>query len=255
MNKDSVYIIKQPEHTILTVMTVPNIFPLENDVHESISKLNKISDIIFIFRSPSLDKINIPKFSNLYNVCGYYIAEQNNPGEAALEVLVYGYEVLRKHTSYLTLEIDYAPGISSDKALANIQTVNASSIVKPIFEGRELNSEEFFDIYKKPEKTEKETGNSWWGWWKNTKNEEDETDKKGMWTRWTSISNAIWLRSRTIGLLKDKYEDPEFNQYSNTFTDLNPDKLLISLLKKLGIDNINASIETLNVNSLKSNEV
>lgn len=241
------YIIGKPMHTILTILTVPET-PLTKESHEAVARLGEISDIIFIFKSPQEKTVDIPKFTNLYEGYGYYVADQEtNIGQAVVESLVYGYEVIRKHTSYLVTSVGDLPIVASEKGVRNIETVNASSIFKPVYLAERLGPEELEKIYQKPSPTV--VGGSWWK--KSREVVAPDTPDK-MWARWKAASKAIWLRSQTIGLIRlTEYEDPEFYQYSKTFTFSTPDILLVSYLKKLGVDNINACIEELNVNSLK----
>lgn len=246
MNKNSMYVVKQPGHTILTVVVVDQV-PLSEEAHKAISLIGEQSDIVFLFREGEHEKTFLNKFAVLYDSVGYYqVGEGKNIGEAVLDILAYGYTIFKKHLSYLVIQSEDLSRVTTQKGLKNIETVNASVIKNPILEATRLGTEEFLHIYRKEEVEDKYP---WWKFWMKPLEGVESTDK--MWGRWKSHGSSVWLRSETVGLLCKEYEDPEFYQYSKTFTFDTPDYLLTSLLKKLGIEIINSSIEKLEVNKLK----
>lgn len=66
--KNEIYVLKQPTKAIATIVVVDTEFPLNSSIQDNIDKLNKVSDIIFMFsdtfnkHSEGIDKINFLVF-------------------------------------------------------------------------------------------------------------------------------------------------------------------------------------------------
>ena len=248
MNKNEIYVLNQPKHTIMTCVVIFNVFPKSQDIHDNLDKLQEISDLMFIFQ-PDVEKyINPEKFASLYQACGYIVAD-SNIDMSLVKSMYYSKEIFNKHISYLiTTDTNLEDLENPDKAINNIVQVNISTIQKPILEILRLSDEQLFDYYTlEPEKNFNKV-KKFFGFSKGS-------DVFNMFTTHNTKSNIIFLREITIDGLLELYgeSDKKIMNFLNSFqTNKFPGTMIASYLRQSGIPVLEKSIELLDINKLKS---
>lgn len=262
MNKNEIYVLNQPKKLINALVVVTGNFPLDEKIHEGLFKLKEVADITFIFNSFHFKEIwNIDKrkFSNLYGATSFIISEYNL-GESIFKVLDYSTNIFQKHTGFIITDTNTE---ITDEDCKKLLEVTGSSIAKPILKIRKLNSEEFFNIYKKEDITDeivKSKSNSFilkiinliFNNFNISKiNEEDLVNDYDSYCTHTSESSIVYLRSNTVNLLLFEYRSENIKNIVNSFL-LKSDfrYMLSSLIKYLEINNLDIDFKNLEINKL-----
>ena len=149
--------------------------------------------------------------------------------ESFIRVGKYGNEIFKAAAGYLVISDVYnLPNIP----IENIQKINASGLLQPIFKERRLGTDEFYQIYNSPadivSKLTRPT---------------DGLDKK--YSIWTSDSDIIFLRPDIFG----KFETLPA-EYIRSFSWSDIRYFIASAVKKLLIGNTNSDISDLDIGSL-----
>lgn len=222
MNKNAVYILKQPEHVILSIIMVGKDYPKTETEQQMIDKLSEVSDIFFIFSNKiGNHKINMRKFTSLNRGCGF-IYGTKTIGETLFDVLEYSKHIFQKHIGYLLLN-DWNIAEIENRAKLPKFLVNwtASTLVKPILKIRRLEPDELYEFYKEEE-------SSGWKFWKSI---EEETDKC-MFLTHTSSSPYIYFKN----LVVEKWLEKDRDNYLRTFETNDIRDIVASLIKDLGME-------------------
>ena len=217
-----VYINQQPTKSVLSIVLVNSNLPLSDPTHHNLLQLCKETDVMFLM-SPGYGLIDFNKFTALYQACGWVEASKSIP-VTFVSLLEYEKEIWEeKHPGILitsTELLDLEINISKVKGLV------ASDINKPIMKCREMNSQEFYGIYKTGEKKRS------WSWWFVGQDEEEYIDNR--YSTYTSESRVIILRPSVTNQILSFWEtSPE---WIKTFggSDIRP--FISSVLGKLDVD-------------------
>lgn len=241
INKDSVYVINQPRHSIITFIVLDK--EINEDVHKKIDTLQGMSDIMFIL-SNGMEKIIDPfKFAELYQSSSF-ICSKSNIHKTLFEALLYAKEIYNTHVSFMIVDVDGLEKIElGERELKNLESVHMSSVELPIMKIERNSYETLKDIYTLPKK--EITKNFW-----TSKNNEPDYNIVGKYYTWNSTSNLIFLRGNTVNLILKDYEEnkentvSKINVYLESFETINRTQdLIASYLKNLGINNINEDVE------------
>ena len=269
INKGEVYVLNQPRHKLISILLVDNYsFPLIDRFHDSIDRLVEVSDVVFIFSDyhfPNQRYIDKTKFTSLYRACGFIDCCGKDVGINMFKLFSYVKEVFKHHIGYIISSTSYlniTPEIER-----KLLEINGSSIMKPVFKIRRLDSNELCDIYSSEGEVIRE---------------EDETirkgviamikeifkecdlkqiekevnilrDELGMYCCYTSDSSLMYFRNGTINLLVSYSEDDDWDKFIRSFSyEPHPEYLLSSMIKKLRLDNLDKNIEELEFNKIKT---
>ena len=241
-NKDEMYVINQPRHSIVSLILFDD--NITDEIHNNITKLNNISDVIFIF-SGDYKKIDKNKLTSLYNSCAW-IESYDNLGFTLFKTLEYCINIFQTHNSFLLINLKDLNNIS-EKFFDNIESVNASSITKPIFRLKQLSAEDYKRIYMKKEINNDSFLNKIRKLFK-LQDELEEDNNDNMFCSYTSDSKAlVYFRPTIIKLI-------EFNN-NNIYSELFDNKtdcryLFASMTKYLNIEIIDCNIEDLKIGKL-----
>ena len=227
--KNEFIILEQPKKLIFSVIIVDVELPVSDANHKLVQDLSMVSDLFFIF--PIKSKINTRTFASLYKSCGYIEAEDRS-SEILMRTLEYDLEIFKSHDMVLLTQLSNLPSIKEDPE--KLQRIVASDINKPIFKMRNLESQEFFEIYQKKK-------NPWWKFSWITKTNREDTDNS--FCSETSESNCILVRPGVIKKwLKFWKENPD---YIHSFSRIDQRFLIASVCKKLEIEPLGVELDEL----------
>lgn len=248
MNKNEIYVLNQPKHTIMTCVIVFNVFPKSQDIHDAFDKLQGISDLMFIFQNDVEQYINPRKFASLYQACGFIISE-SNIDYSLIKSMYYSKEIFGKHISYLiTTDTNLEEVENLDKTINNISQVNISTIQKPVLEIVRLTDKQLFDYYTlEPEKNFTK--------FKKFLGFDKSSDVFNMFTTHTTSSNIVFVRAVTMENFLELFgeSDKKVINFLNSFqTNKFPGSMLASYFRQAGILTMNKDIESLDINKLKA---
>jgi len=243
MNKDAVYVVKQPIHSIVSIVVVDEAkTPLHPSAHSNLDQLVDMADVIFVFSDRFSVSGFIPdKFTSLYRGCAYIYGSGNVLGRPIFQAMLYAQEIFRRHAAYVVTDLERIGKLRfQNKEL--LQTLAASAIAKPILRIKRLSPEELYSIYL-PEKQDEEEKVPWWKFWETRSTTTPEGDRIN--SRYCSDSNLMFFKQTLVKILLKNYEDKKFMKYVNTFSEDDPSYLFASYIRELGIDNIDSSPEEL----------
>jgi len=230
INKNNMVVIKQPVHTILSVVVIGDEFPIKDTTHNSIDKLSEFSDVVFIFSDrlfKSQRKINKEKFSTLYQACAY-IESSDNLMETLSKTLYYDSEIFAKHFGFLLMN---SWDIEENIPKNDIMKILGSTIEKPIIKIDRYSNKDLYDIYEKK-------------WLIDDivcpVLEKNKLDNKN--TCYTSSSNIIMCKRNLVKVLLDFWLNIENKNYIKSFSGDNIKDYLASVIKYLKLDYINKPI-------------
>lgn len=245
MNKNSVYVINQPKHSLITFIKIDKNSEINEDTHNKIDLLQGVSDIMFIFDPEVISAIDPFKFTELYQSASFIVSD-GNLHKTLFEAFLYAKEVYETHVSYIVTDILKLGDTKLGKEeLDNIVKIHVSALQKPICKVSRSTCEDLKNIYtiEKDEKSSK-------GFF--TRHKEEILDNKGRYYTWVCNSNLVFIRKATIDIILKEYESDRENSGSKIndildsfrdYTDLGD--MLVSYLKRLGIDMIVDSIESI----------
>lgn len=242
MNKDAIYVIKQPVHSIVSIIVVnSDRLPIKPIAHRNIDALGEFSDLVFVFSDHfSMRGLNVQKFSNLYQASSYIYGSGDILGKPIFTALAYCTEIFRKHVAFIitdTEKLEKAKLPGKEKIL----TITGAPLEKPIFQITRLGPEELFEIYTRPDDYKPKRISPWWRFWKREFWDRSDTDRIN--STFTSPSALLYIKASTIRVLLKTYESKEFKEYIDSFSEDDLSYLFASFLKALGIDNMDKSIE------------
>lgn len=238
MNKNSVYVLRQPEHSLVTIIVIDTRdLPLTKRVHENIDALGKVSDLFFVFSDHFKETnkgVDIPKFSNLYNACAYLYGEGKIIGEPLFLALAYCKDVFQKHPTYLITDTKKLGNFDDTKRISRFPEIALMGIQKPIMRICRLEEEELGSIYMMPD-------NITLNWWERKAKE----TKDRYWSTHSSPTNILFFKSPTIGLLIKDRDKEDFRDYIKTFIEDDFSYLMSSLIVREGIETTQTDIQNI----------
>ena len=255
--KDEIFIINQPSHAVLSLVVVDSEFPIPELSHEVMERLKDSSDVFLVFSDKYFSKskkINKNKFANLYGVCGW-IDSMDNLYYTILKAVQYSIEIFaNKHVAYSLINMSDVKNLGNSY-FDNILSVTGSTVTKPIFKLRRLNSREFFDIYSEYSEDENKKKKGCKIINRIFKKEEDNTCSiTNMFSSYTSTSTSMFFKKNTMNLFINFRDDEKSKSYIDSFDTSDFRNFFASMVKYLGISIIDSSIERLNVGNLSNNE-
>lgn len=254
--KEEIYVINQPKHIIASLILMDTPYPLEKSVHESLFKLGKISDLIFIFSQQHFPvetaSIRKDKFTTLYQGCAFMETGNSGLAEGVMKLLLYCQEVFDKHLGY-NITLCSQLGNITDITTENIVKLQSSAIVKPVFKASRLSAEELYEFYKDSQK-EKEV-RSMDDFCMNIifskiLGEEFTGTTDCRYCTWKSESPIMFFKNGVIKIILDKVSQDEYKNIVKTFTDPDIRYLFANLTELCGISNINYNIDDLEIGKI-----
>lgn len=242
-NKDEIYVVNQPKHSIVSLVVYDD--NIIDEIHSNIIKLNKISDVIFIFpNNKEYKKIDKNKLTSLYCGCAW-IDSYDSLNFTIFKILDYCIQIFKVHNTFLLINMRNLKNISN-KLFNNIESVNASSMKNPIFKVRNLTADEYRDIYTRKVIENNSIFNKIRKFFGIEDELEEETDDD-MFCSYTSDSKVLVYFRATINKL---IEFNSKNIYSELFNSLDCRYLFASMTKYLNIEITDSNIEDLNIGKL-----
>lgn len=248
MESNEVYVLRQPEKTIMSVIVMDLEYPLTSTAHTYIDRLREISDTCFIF--PSSSGINVKKFTSLYDGnCFIKCKNKDNVLSQVVKSLEYSLEIFEKHYSFLLFKLSslVALGEEEFKTLGeHSMKINRSTLLRPILKIERLGSEDIYEYYKEenviPENGILEKLMFW------RKKQDLEENNNNMYTSWKTTSKVQFFRRNNVEMfIKFLSQHPG---YLETFDGSEIDKLFASILRQSKEKIHNNSIENLNIGTV-----
>lgn len=266
--KDEIYIINQPKKLLLSLIIVDTHLdcPLNDEVHENLGWLTEFSDIFFVFSEShwsgqsGVDKI---KFTSLYNGCGFIDSDNKKLGSKFIKVLSYDKEIMRETKNHLGTTVSLLSDVRNlkksdfNKIINNILPNNVSW---PIYKERRLGSTELFNIYSL-----KETVLDKYPSLKTAglkiksvfniilsallRKKHLDTDGIGMFCTWHAYSPMMYIPKVTIETILSHAENEkeDFDYWVDTFITPDPRYFFASLIRYLGLDILNFTIDSVKI--------
>ena len=257
-NSKGVFVVNQPKHLIATIIVIDDVLPLPEPIHKVLCKLSEKTDIMFIFKSPSFNKVHKDKFASLYQGCSWIDSTNELVSISLFNILLYCTKIFNKHLGYLIISSESLldEKIFSDKFFNNLEQITESTVTKPIYKIRRLSSDELYKFYSKSidELNKEEIKNLGFNLFKFLLPDiEDSTDKAidCRHCTWTSDSNALFLKMKIVENIVIKCSTGGFKDYIKTFTDNDSRYFIVNLIKLMGIENIDYNLEDLDIKKLK----
>ena len=258
-NSKRVFVVNQPKHLIATIIVIDDILPLPEQIHKVLCKLSEKTDIMFIFKSPSFNKVHKDKFASLYQGCSWVDSTNELVSVSLFNLLLYCLKIFNKHLGYLIISSESLldEKIFSDKFFNNLEQLTESTVTKPIYKIRRLNSSELYRFYSKSTNELNREEIKDFGVNNLFKfllpSIEDNTDKviDCRYCTWTSDSNALFLKMKIVENIVIKCSTGGFMNYIKTFTDNDSRYFIVNLIKLMGIENIDYNLEDLDIKKLK----
>lgn len=246
MNKNSVYVINQPKHSLITFIKIDYDSEVNEDIHNKIDLIQGVSDIMFIFDPKVVNTIDPFKFTELYQSASFIVSD-GNLHKTLFEAFLYAKEVYETHVSYIVTDIlKLGDVVLGKEGLDNIIRVHVSALQKPICKVRRSTFDELKAIYTVEEGDTSKGG----GFFK--RNKETVLNNEGRYYTWTCESDLVFVRKATVDLILKEYEndrenpDSKINDILDSFKDYTDlGDMLVSYLKRLGVDMIEDSIESI----------
>lgn len=250
--KNEMYVLRQPEHAILTAVIVNEPIPFAETIHNNVDKLVENSDVVFIY-SGVWEKIDLNKLASLYSVCAW-IEVKDSISETLFKVFEYSLEIFDKHVGFNVTDLESLKEGLSSKFFSNTLSVLQSTITKPVFKIRRLNELELFTFYANTKDADN-SNKSLLSRWSNKK-ENSSQDDFGTFCTHRAISNVLFIKRGTIKLMLDfikEFDASENHEPSKlfdirTFNDCR--YLLASFIKYIGIETLDFNIEDLDIGKL-----
>lgn len=241
--KNEIYVLKQPTKAIATIVVVDTEFPLNSSIQDNIDKLNKVSDIIFMFsdtfnkHSEGIDK---NKFSSLYEASAW-IEEGGSVPETFFKILRYCREIFDMKFGYGIIGMsDLCKEFPIDDIVNNISRIKTGDINNLSYFNIERHSREFlYELYKLPPKK---------SFFKKLLPERNKISPElaGMFCTYRSNSKYLYLNNSLIENFLRFQDEDVTKQYIKSFQEEFDIRYLVaSLVKYLGIDVIEKNLETL----------
>ena len=258
-NRDGIFVVNQPKHLIATIIVIDNTLPLPEEAHKVLCRLSDKTDIMFIYRSQEFNKVSKDKFATLYQGCSWINSTDRSTSRSLFSILIYCTCIFNKHLGYLVISSEtlLKEDIFSDKFFNNLEQVTESTIVKPIYKTRRLDSNELYKFYSKSaiDVNEEIRNINCFGlnWFNFLLSPEDSAKSRVdcRYCTWTSDSNAMFFKKKVIEQIVGKYGAEDFEDYIKTFTDNDVRYFLVNISKLMGIDNIDYNLEDLDIKKLK----
>ena len=258
INKDEIYILRQPEKLILSIIVIDQELKsgLSGKEHFNLGWMTDYSDIIFVFAEDHWNnqkQIDKEVFTSLYQGCGFISVSNKDLGTGIIKVLEYDREILSDtmvHQGYAVLNMSGLDNIDSPTYSQILNIV--PYISRPVYEERRLDSSEFHSIYSMTELKEtplkKFPGrDKLWGIFKiivSALKKRLDSKKEGMFSTWHTKSDLVYFPRLIINQILD-YVDKDrdyFNIWSKTFITPDIRYFIASLVKHLRIEILNVPI-------------
>lgn len=268
MNYNEVYVINQPEHTILSIIVMDTKFPLTEVSHSYIEKLQKFSDTCFLFSDKLFESKNVnkKKFTSLYDGNCFISAQGNSILPMVLKALNYSIEIFKKHNSFLIFNLSDFEKYSEEefgKFRENTIKINSSGVMHPILRIKKLNNEELFEYYNEETRDYNEqsgnrfldffaSGSSYIGkklclnyFTESFASKDVPENNKNIYSSWKTNSIVQFFKRDTILKFIDFLENnPGF---IDTFEGWGIDMIFSTLVRRLKLKNHNNGIEELDL--------
>lgn len=250
MESNEIYVLKQPEKTIISVIVMDLGYPLSTTAHLYIDRLGEFSDTCFIF--PSSSGINVRKFTSLYDGnCFIKCRFNDDLLGMVVKSFEYSLEIFEKHYSFLLFRLSDLVELSEEEfklAGENAMKLNRSAVLRPFLKIERLKSEDIYEYYKEEDNSSKKNYYCleklmFW-----RKDKELAEDCKNMYTSWKTISRVQFFRRNSVEMfIRFLSQHPE---YLDTFNGTEIDKLFASILRQTKEKVHNDSIEFLNLGAV-----
>lgn len=264
MKTNEVIVQRQPRHILMSVVVVGvgEIFPLTSEQQGVIDNLGEVSDVFFVFNAPSKNsgkRVDPGKFCSLHSGMAYLECENlGSLNSGILKALQYSVEIFGKHLGYvITRVLDL--GKFKDTTISNLVTLNNSTITRPVLSIKRLGSEILAKYYiTETQECEQDIWHKVFSkcqCFSGPKIPILDNKLRGMNCRYTSLSEAAYLRTATVRLILSRLGTLEFSEFLESFEGLEPESFdyryfLGSLLKDMGIDNIDSDPGELEIGKL-----
>lgn len=266
--KDEIYIINQPKKLVLSLIVVDNHLdcPLDDDTHENLGWLTEYSDVFFVFTESHwsgqkmVDKI---KFTSLYNGCGFIDSSNKKLGNSFIKVLNYDKEIMSITKNHLGFTVSLLSEVKKFKESDLNKIINnilPNNISRPIYKERRLGSTELFNIYSLGDTvldkfpSLKSAGlkiKSVFNIILNAllRKKHLDTDGVGMFCTWHAYCPLIYIPKITIDTMLSRIDEEkeDFDYWVNTFITPDPRYFFASLIRYLGIDTLNFTIDSVKI--------
>lgn len=246
MNKNSVYVINQPKHLLITFIKIDKWSEIDEDIHNKIDLLQGVSDIMFIFDPDVVSTIDPFKFTELYQSASFIVSE-GNLHETLFEAFLYTKEVYESHISYIVTDINKLGSIKLGKdELDNIERIHISALQNPICKVSRSSCYELKNIYTINKEGDERKFNIF------KKSDNENLNNNGRYYTWRCKSSLVFVRKTTIDTILKEYEIDKDNPSSKIMSILDSFKdytdlgdMLASYLKRLGVEILDGNIDTL----------
>lgn len=214
INKNATYVVKQPEHLVMSLVTLNKNFPKSQKFQDLVDELNKISDTFFIF--DGVGNVDQNKFTTLHGGSGFIVRSGKTVGETLFYLMDYSREIFGRHITFCSVNENLIENIETVKGLGeSIINWTALSTSKPIIQIERQKPLELWELYK----------TSTW-----------KKHNGGNYITHNSMSPIIYMKEQTVIKLMSK---PKLVEYLKTFTDNNPNTVIASIIMDMGIGHIN----------------
>lgn len=255
INPDEVYVLHQPKHILMSIVVIGKGtgIPLTEEIQGNLDTLSGMSDVFYVFPENGITKkdeyIDPRAFTSLHSGCGFISCSKLPMIGAILKALHYSTEIFGKHLGYSLTQAEWLVGIG-ERMFQNLVEINGSAMMKPVLEITRLGPKVLSQFYIK-----REAEDTFRLPWEKKDNYKYPSEWSGMYCKFTSPSKILFLRNSIVQLILSRYGDIDFVKFYSTFVDIPPYSwdmryFIASLLKDMGIDNINNSIEDLEIGKL-----
>lgn len=240
-------IIDQPKHLHASVVLVnldKEEFPLDQKVHDNLCALSDHSDIMFMFLGNRNYGIRINKFASLYQACGWTVTGASL-GHSLIKTLTYIRTVFEKHLIFEIWNLEDLKGESIKGVITRLESPDIGTFRKPIFEPLRLGPTELYQYYSGEPEVKVESGGGFWGnlfLGEAIKVEEEPIDCRYM--IWTSKSREMIIPRSYLNNLLDIIKGyPWIDEFLESFSEPDIKVPLINLIKRVGLDYLEESVE------------
>lgn len=174
-----VYKIGEKQFTGTTLVYIKT-RPDEN-LHQVLQTLSTKTDLALVFPKDFQKTVSVDKLSHLYGACWYGLGDGNDEAKEVWDVLDYLHELGGYYSFSILL------GLPNEEQIKAIEKLQTSPIETSVFKKRRLRLEEIERIYEKKK--------TFWGY--------RDTGLSGMYSRWKTDDEVVFLRPYSIAKIKE----------------------------------------------------
>lgn len=232
MNKNAMYVIEQPKHSIASIISMNSDFPICKNTHDNIRKLGEFTDLIFVF--PEVPRgVDIEKFTTLYQGSSYLVGNSKSLAIPTKISIQYCVEVFNKHVAFLMTSMRALEYKQLDLNIQSIQEITASPDTRrPILEIVESDENALSEIYMYEEKRFFDT--------------HDKIGRK--YSSFYTPSPIIYFKALTLKNLMELCTD----EFLETFTEPDLSFMWASSIIRKGIGHTNSDLLKVKINDIYS---